>query len=275
MLPGVIRKRLTILRHRLELRCVGTRAPNTSALVRQDQVDLPGLLADRAAARGTEELMGRLAQIGISERAGGVNPGDRRAIYTLIHHFRPRAVLEIGTHIGASTLCMAAALDSNDADGAVEGLWTVDIEDVNDPVARPWQRYGSQQSPEQMVRALGYQGLVHFVTRRSLEFLEETDKKFDFVFLDGDHAAKTVYRELPLALDRLAPGGVILLHDCFPALRPLWSDKSVIPGPWLAVERLRREGARIRAIPLGNLPWPTKLGSSATSLALIVATGHG
>ena len=35
---------------------------------------------------------------------GGVNPGDRRAIYSLIHYLKPISVLEIGTHIGASTV---------------------------------------------------------------------------------------------------------------------------------------------------------------------------
>jgi hypothetical protein len=64
---------------------------------------------------------------------------------------------------------------------------------------------------------------------------------------------------------------VILLHDYFPGLQPLWVDRNVIRGPWLAVERLRSEGARLKAIPLGRLPWDTKLGSQTTSLALLVA----
>src|SRR5213592_4763710 len=38
---------------------------------------------------------------------GGVNPGDRRALFYLVTALRPQAVLEVGTHIGASTLCIA------------------------------------------------------------------------------------------------------------------------------------------------------------------------
>ena len=34
----------------------------------------------------------------------------------------------------------------------------------------------------------------------------------------------TVYREVPLALGLLKPGGIILLHDFYPGARPLWSD---------------------------------------------------
>src|SRR2546430_6217516 len=35
---------------------------------------------------------------------------SRRAIYYLVRHLRPRSVLEIGTHLGASTVHIAAAL---------------------------------------------------------------------------------------------------------------------------------------------------------------------
>jgi len=79
-----------------------------------------------------------------------------------------------------------------------------------------------------------------------------------------------VYREIPVALRLLNPGGVILLHDYFPDVKPLWSNGVVIRGPFAATERLKAEGARIEVLPLSELPWPTKLGSSVTSLALLV-----
>ena len=61
----------------------------------------------------------------------------------------------------------------------------------------------------------------------------------------------------------------MLLHDYFPHLKPLWANGTVIPGPYLALERLRREGAALAAVPLGALPWATKLDSTLTSLALL------
>ena len=45
----------------------------------------------------------------ITDRACGVNPGDRRAIFYLVRHLRPKTILEIGTHVGASTIHMIAA----------------------------------------------------------------------------------------------------------------------------------------------------------------------
>jgi predicted O-methyltransferase YrrM len=213
-----------------------------------------------------------LAALGITDKAGGVNPGDRRAVYALVRHFRARVVLEIGTHIGASTSHTAAALRTtrDEEPSSDYRLTSIDVEDVNDPVAGSWLRNGSTHAPAELVRRLGMEELVSFVTQSSLDYLVSCDERFDFVFLDGDHAPATVYQEVPDALRLLRPGGVVLLHDYFPEQRPLWSNGAVIAGPWLATERLRSEGAEFDVLPLGDLPWPTKLGSHTTSLALLV-----
>ena len=62
------------------------------------------------------------------------------------------------------------------------------------------------------------QGLapVEFVVGDSIEYLSAIDERYDLIFLDGDHAAANVYRELPLALLRLNQEGVIVLHDYYP-----------------------------------------------------------
>jgi predicted O-methyltransferase YrrM len=117
---------------------------------------------------------------------------------------------------------------------------------------------------------MGLAGNVKFVARSSLDFLADPGEDFNLIFLDGDHSAPTVYREIPAALQRLSPGGLILLHDYFPGGRSLWPGDPVIAGPWLGIERLRREGAKLQVLPLGDLPWPTKLGRSVTSLAVVV-----
>jgi predicted O-methyltransferase YrrM len=204
----------------------------------------------------------RIERAGLGHNCGGVNPGDRRAIAVLVTHLRPRKVLEIGTHIGSSTLTFAAALATTNA-----RITTVDIADVNDPVTRRWEKYGAPRSPAEIVSGLAP---VTFVVDDSLSYLARTEEQYDFIFLDGSHLAATVYRELPLALQRLAPGGVLLLHDYFPEGRPLWENGEVIVGPYLAIRRLLKEGWPIKLVPLGRLPWSTKLGSNTTSLALVL-----
>jgi SAM-dependent methyltransferase len=225
------------------------------------------------SAKTTEEWRSvevELSALSITESAGGVNAGDRRAIFSLIRGLRPKSVLEVGTHIGASTVHVVAALrpDAHAADPPK--MTTVDIVDVNDERTMPWRQLGSTYSPREMITRMDAVGWVRFITGRSLDYLANCPQTFDFIFLDGDHAAKTVYQEIPAALRLLNPGGVILLHDYFPNLRPLWSNGAVIHGPWLATERLRSEGAAIRVLPFGELPWPTKLNSRVSSLALVV-----
>ena len=200
----------------------------------------------------------------------GVNVGDRRAVFYLISAIKPTTVLEVGTHIGASTIHIASALATN-SDNDVS-LTSVDIKDVNSQVEKPWLNFGTTNSPAEMVEKLGHESFVNFYTDTSLKFLGQCQKKFDFIFLDGDHSAKTVYSEIPLALSLLNENGVILLHDYFPENKPLWSNNELILGPYLAGERLKNEGSDITIIPLGSLPWPTKLGSNTTSLALLVRT---
>ena len=233
---------------------------------------LRSVLADRAAAAAWSPVEIQLAEFEIttSASAGGVNAGDRRAIYCLVRALRPKRVLEIGTHIGASSVHIGAALRDND-DAAGE-LTTVDVRPVNDPVTRPWEAAGSRFAPADMMERIGMGARVRFVTQPSLTFLATGDQRYDLIFLDGDHSPQTVYRELSAALRRLAPDGVVLLHDYFPGGRPLWPDNVVAPGPWLATERLRAEGARLRIEPLGALPWPTKQGTNVSSLAVASRT---
>ena len=144
-------------------------------------------------------------------------------------------------------------------------LVTVDIVDVNHAPDAFWRLGGLPRSPRDNIEALGMMEHVTFVTNSSLTYLDECDESFDFIFLDGDHSAAMVYQEVPRALRRL------LLHDFFPQNRPLWSDRAVVPGPFLAVKRLVREQANVSVIPLGSLPWPTKLHSNVTSLAMLRA----
>lgn len=207
----------------------------------------------------------------IPDGSGGVNPGDRKALYYLISKIQPSSVLEVGTHIGASTLHIASALYmSQIKNGKKATLTTVDIADVNSTVNKPWLNYGMKYSPVEMINKLNYGSFVKFVADTSLHYAANCKQKYDFIFLDGSHAASIVYQEIPMALNLLNPNGVILLHDYFPGMKPLWSDGIIIPGPYLATERLVEEGLNVVVLPIGKLPWPTKLSSNVTSLALLL-----
>ena len=244
---------------------------DTAAFLNVRDLGLDDIFENSDCVVQWQESSARLDTISISASAGGVNPGDRRALYQLISHMQPSRVLEVGTHIGASTVYLADAMRHYADEGQEHGdnLVTVDIIDVNHQQERPWERSGEIDSPKVKLQKLGLDGLVEFVAMPSLHYLQDTEKKFDLVFLDGDHSAGTVYKELPAALERLNRGGCVVLHDFFPGGEPLWSNGAVVSGPYLAVERLLEEGLNIRVRPLGELPWECKLGSRVTSLALV------
>ena len=207
----------------------------------------------------------------ITDRAHGVNYGDRRALYYLIKYFNPHSVLEVGTHIGASTAHIALALKKNGSSG--RKLVSLDIYDVNELNTKKYSDLGVTLSPMEMMRKIHCDSFVEFITCPSLEYMQKCDSKFDFIFLDGDHSAKTVYREIFHASRLLNKNGTILLHDYFPKLKPLWSNGNVVFGPYMAVHRLIREGVSINVIPLGLLPWSTKMNSNRTPLALLSRNG--
>lgn len=262
------------IRRRSEARSLGAVPLLTfdpAHLAARSDVHLDEILRSDSIAAGWENA-NALREVAPPDGTGGVNPGDRRALFHLAAGIGARSVLEIGTHIGASTTNLATAIAESAAvgPGAAPRLVTVDIADVNDEAGEPWRLYGADRSPREMVSTLGLGDITTFVVSPSLEFMAECDERFDLIFLDGDHSARAVYSEIAAALPLLHEGGLIVLHDYFPDLKPLWSNGVVIDGPFLGAKRMIDEGAPIAVLPLGELPWPTKLGSHTTSLAVLV-----
>jgi predicted O-methyltransferase YrrM len=235
-------------------------------------LDLRTLFTSPDIERDWRAVAAKIATLGLTPEAG-MNPGDRRALYYLIRLLRPARVLEIGTQAGASAVHLAAGLADAHGGAAERRLLTVDIRDVNGAENAAWRQFRVPQSPADAMRRLGLERMVEFRVGRSVDLLREQAERWDLIFLDGDHRLKTVAREIPLAISRVTPGGFLLLHDFFPGLRPLWPDGKVIDGPQLAVRGLQRAGWPIEVLPFGDLPWPTKLGTSRTSLALLGRAG--
>jgi len=241
---------------------------NTNNLVSIKEINLRYILNNDEILNSWKNWEEKLNALNFIDFMGGVNPGDQRAIFYLIRYLKPKAVLEIGTHIGASTVNIASAINYNQNKLLTKSIFkTVDIRDVNSVSKKPWLKHGMTKSPIEMIKEFDCFSPVDFITDISTDYLKNTADTFDFIFLDGDHSSSTVYQEIPMALGRLNKGGVILLHDYFPNGKPLWSNNYAVEGPYLAVERLISE-TDITILPLGTLPWKTKLGSNKTSLAL-------
>jgi len=274
LIPESVKRSLRIRRQKKELQQIQRLECDVEYLKSMNDIDLRGVFASHEIEIRWNDAKKRIDMCAIPDEAGtgGINLGDRRAMFYLISRFKPSSVLEIGTHVGASTVHIASALFVNQIskDGRRAQLVSVDIEDVNDAISKPWLKYGTKYSPMEMITKMDCGAFVEFITADSLDYLADCDSRFDFIFLDGDHQAKTVYQEVPAVLNLLNDDGMILLHDYYPNLRPLFSNGKAAPGPFWAIERLKNEGANIVVIPLGELPWPTKLKSNNTTLALLL-----
>ena len=268
LIPTPILERLDIFLERRRLAKVETLPAQVDRLRRIDRGELEQILASPELAQEWQEVQQETKALTLPDRTMGVSPGDRRLLYYLVRTFQPRKVLEVGSHIGASTLHIALAQRRGSSPEEELALTSVDIVDVNDPVTKPWLRHGASHSPRELIATAGAGGWVTFVHQGSLEFLAGCGEEFDFVFLDGDHRAATVYREIPQVLARLRAGGVILLHDFYPQHKVLIPGDDLIVGPCLAVERLASEHG-LEVLPLGKLPWATTLGSQFTNMALL------
>jgi len=273
MLPSFIYRKImtnkSLSREQKQLNALKKIQCDTTNLLSSKEVNLINIFNNEKILNSWKNWQDKMDSVNIPDFTGGVNPGDRKAIFFLIRHFKPKSVLEIGTHIGASTVNIASAIINNQTELKIKPTFrTLDIRDVNSVSEKPWLQYGTDKSPLELIKNFEFDSFVEFITDTSFNYFEKTTETYDFIFLDGDHSAKTVYQEITMALDKLNKGGIILLHDYFPNGKPLWSNNSVIYGPFWATELLIKERADIVILPLGGLPWKTKLNSNFTSLAL-------
>lgn len=275
-LPKSIVKKLRRVKNnigveKIQLKKIPTIDCNPSNMISAGEINLDEIFNNDKIEEFWNNSFQKTTGFDIPDFTGGVNPGDRKAIFYLMSYFKPQSVLEIGTHIGASTLQIASALDHNNKEDSTKARFkTLDIRDVNCEKEKPWLQFDSKYSPQEMINKMDISLNLEFINQGSLDYLKSTKNTFDMIFLDGDHSAKTVYQEVPAALRVLREDGVILLHDYFENGKSPWkNDTKTAGGPYLAINRLIEEGSDFKVIPLGELPWKTKLDTNFTSLALL------
>jgi predicted O-methyltransferase YrrM len=139
------------------------------------------------------DYAGKYGVTGSAERETG------QALYALIRLLEPKNVIEIGSYVGASSICIAQAL----ADNAVPGLLhCVELEErhvalTKDHLAeaalaeRARLYCGSSQDP----------AIVHSLPRSEL------------IFIDGDHTHEGAKKDFEIYEALLSDDGVIVFHD--------------------------------------------------------------
>lgn len=128
-----------------------------------------------------------------------------RILKMLVRMIQPQYVLEIGTFVGYSALCMAEGLP---AGGHVD---TIEIDDELEEFIR--EQLAKSPFEERITLHIG----------DALEVIPQLDTTFDLVFIDAD---KRLYRDYyELVLPRLKSGGFILADNT------LWDGKVLIDKP--------------------------------------------
>ncbi len=122
-----------------------------------------------------------------------------RVLSMLSHMIRPRVILEIGTYLGYSALCLAEGLGE---DGKVI---TIDVQEETNRVA---QSYVAQTE---------YASKIEFLLGTAADLIPTLSESFDLVFIDADKPNYSTYYDL--VFDRLTDRGYIIADNV------LWSGK--------------------------------------------------
>jgi predicted O-methyltransferase YrrM len=125
-----------------------------------------------------------------------------RVLSMLSHMIRPKVVLEIGTYLGYSALCLAEGLAE---DGKVI---TIDVEEETNRVAKSY------------VARTEYASKIEFVLGTATEFIPTLSETFDLVFIDADKPNYSNYDDL--VIDRMSDDGFIIADNV------LWSGKVLL-----------------------------------------------
>ncbi len=124
-----------------------------------------------------------------------------RLLSMLVAMIKPKRILELGTYVGYSAICLAENLPE---DGK---LITIDIDDEIEDMAREY------------INASPSASKIEFIVADALKWLEECNETFDLIFIDAN---KRHYIEYYNAVfDKLTPGGFILADNT------LWGGKVV------------------------------------------------
>jgi len=154
---------------------------------------------------------------------GGGDLGYGWIHYSLIRNMRPKKVLVIGSKYGFIPAICALACRDND-----QGV--VDFVDANYDVElstdrkRHWGGVGFWKKVDP-AKHFGKFELENYITIHLMStdkfYQKNSTKKWQYLYLDGDHSYKGVKHDFGMFWPRLTKGGYILLHD-------IYSDSSIM-----------------------------------------------
>jgi hypothetical protein len=132
--------------------------------------------------------------------------------YGLVRNLRPHRVLVIGSRYGFVPGVIALALKAN-------GLGALDFVDANysdeiDGFTKAFGGVGNWgRDASEIFSRFGLEGIVEIYVMRSAEFFERCDRRYGYVYIDGDHSYEGCKYDFERSIAIAEPGAVIALHD--------------------------------------------------------------
>jgi predicted O-methyltransferase YrrM len=162
---------------------------------------------------------------------------ELEALFELAHDCPPDAhALEVGSYLGASTCFLAAGLRGMNASLVCIDTWQ--NETMPDGVRDTFSIF------EKNIAAVRNQLTIIRKSSGEVTALDLGDRKFDIIFLDGDHSYKQTRADFDLVSDLVTPDGVLAFHDS-----QFFEGVSRVIGEALASGRWQIAGN------VGNLFW--------------------
>lgn len=132
---------------------------------------------------------------------GAADPGVKNLLFSLILSIKPSKILEIGAHIGTTTIVMLQAVKLNDT-GKVFAI-------------EPQEHFFNKLV--HYVEFAGLKDYFHAIKGFSTDslVLEQLKREapFDIIYIDAKHDKKEVVRELAEYYPMLVDNGLFVLHD--------------------------------------------------------------
>ncbi|MEA1873017.1 MAG: class I SAM-dependent methyltransferase [Bacteroidota bacterium] len=148
--------------------------------------------------------MGAVRRISKIAKYAVLNEFDAAFLSSLLYFLAPKNVLELGTSLGVSSLCMGLSAPKSE-------IHSVDAcPQTHSEAANTLKTYAVDN--------------VELHTMSFMDFLTSNQKKWDFVLLDGDHRYKQTLELLEIIKPQLTDDAVILIDDIHwsPGMTKAW-----------------------------------------------------
>jgi predicted O-methyltransferase YrrM len=206
---------------------------------------------------------------GVADVQGWMTPAQARLLWDSARALRPGdRVVEIGSYQGRSTVILASAVPEDATVTAIDPHAGTDRGPQEISGKETEAEQDSRIFQENLERA-GIRDRVTYLRHWSQDALAEVDGRIDLLYIDGAHRYRPAKMDIDTWSERVAPGGVLLIHDSFSSIGVTgailtslaFSSQWRYVGRAQSMTRYRRESltTRDRATSTGRqlaqLPW--------------------